>query len=218
MTVFIADDHKNMINSLKIITEFAFEKTVDLTFIESYNCEAAYHKIRESVQAKSKINLAILDFMMPPFYEKNIKNGGDICLLLKKEMPDCKVVINTGLLEDFVLFEIDQKVKPDALILKSDLGADDYINVLKQVIEGKKYRSEYVIEKVAKIWETEIFANEQNRSIVVLMANGYKIKEIADQIALSETAVNKRILKIKKTLNITEDTSILREVKRRGYI
>ena len=47
-------------------------------------------------------------------------------------MPSCKTLINTGVFEDFTLFEIDQKAKPDALTLKSDISTEEYINVCKK--------------------------------------------------------------------------------------
>ena len=75
-----------------------------------------------------------------------------------------------------------------------------------------------VLQKTHKMWEEEIFTKETNRKIVELISNGYKIKEIAEELSLSEVAIQKRIAKIKKGLNITDDTSILREVKRRGYL
>lgn len=218
MTILIADDHKNMLNSIKLISEFAFECEQEITFVECTNCQDAIEKTDYFLSKKRSFDLAILDYMMPPYFEKNILNGGEICLYLQKVMPSCKTLINTGLLEDFVLFEIDQKIKPDALILKSDLDADQFIEVIRDLISGKKFRSQYVLDKVSKLWESEIFINEQNRLIVLLISKGFKIKEIAQELALSETAINKRILKIKKTLDITDDTSILKEAKKRGYI
>lgn len=68
------------------------------------------------------------------------------------------------------------------------------------------------------MWTEDIFTQETNRKIVELISKGYKIKEIAVELSLSEAAIQKRIAKIKKALNITDDTSILREVKRRGYL
>ena len=47
----------------------------------------------------------------------------------------------------------------------------------------------------------------------------HKIKEIANALSLSEVAIQKRIVKIKETLQIKDsNTSILREAKRRGYV
>ena len=55
---------------------------------------------------------------MPSYTEEEINNGGDLCTYLKKVMPSCKTIINTGILEDFTLFEIDQKNKTRCLNFK----------------------------------------------------------------------------------------------------
>ena len=112
-----------------------------------------------------------------------------------------------------------KKIKPDALTLKSDLSVEDYIKVIQEIVQDKKFKSIYVTEKINEIWKHQTFAQEQNRKIVELLALGYKIKEIANALSLSEVAIQKRIVKIKETLEIKDsNTSILREAKRRGYV
>ena len=85
-------------------------------------------------------------------------------------------------------------------------------------MKGEKFRSYYVQEKIQQIWEKQIFTQEINRQIVKLLSAGYKINEIAETLSLSPIAIQKRIVKIKLGLDITDNTSILREVKRLGYI
>ena len=218
MNILIADDHFAMVASLKTIISFAFEEVENLVFIEAFNCEEAILKTHEFLLENKTFNLAVLDYIMPPFVEKQIANGGDLCSYIKKVMPSCKTLINTGVVEDFTLFEIDQIAKPDALTLKSDISTEEYINVCKKIMKGEKFRSYYVQEKIQQIWEQQTFAQEINRQIVKLLTEGYKINEIAETLSLSPIAIQKRIVKIKLALKITDNTSVLREVKRLGYI
>ena len=85
-------------------------------------------------------------------------------------------------------------------------------------MKGEKFRSYYVQEKIQQIWEQQTFTQEINRQIVKLLTEGYKINEIAKTLSLSPIAIQKRIVKIKLALKITDNTSVLREVKRLGYI
>lgn len=218
MRILIADDHQNMIDSLKTLLPFAFEGEKNVHIVESLNCTDAVLTIKKHAEADEPFDLAILDYSMPSNPEYEIFNGGDLCLFLRKKMPLCKSFFFTAHLEDFTVIDLDQRVKPDAIVIKSDVSGSELMNAIKEVVKGNKYKSTSVLQKTHKMWEEEIFTKETNRKIVALISNGYKIKEIAEELLLSEVAIQKRIAKIKKGLNITDDTSILREVKRRGYL
>ena len=218
MRVLITDDHQNMIDSLKTIITYAFEDEKNVHIVESLNCSEAILAIKKQAEANEPFDLAILDYSMPGNPEYEIFNGGDLCLFLREKMPTCKSFFFTAHLEDFTVMDLDQRVKPDAIVIKSDVSGSELMNAIKEVVKGNKYKSTTVLQKTHKMWEEEIFAKETNRKIVELINNGYKIKEIANELSLSEVAIQKRIAKIKKGLNITDDTSILREVKRRGYV
>lgn len=218
MRILIADDHQNMIDSLKTLLPFAFEGEKNVHIVESLNCTDAVLTIKKHAEADEPFDLAILDYSMPSNPEYEIFNGGDLCLFLRKKMPLCKSFFFTAHLEDFTVIDLDQRVKPDAIVIKSDVSGSELMNAIKEVVKGNKYKSTSVLQKTHKMWEEEIFTKETNRKIVALISNGYKIKEIAEELSLSEVAIQKRIAKIKKGLNITDDTSILREVKRRGYL
>ena len=218
MRILITDDHQNMIDSLKTMLTFAFEDEKKVDIIESLNCTDAILAIKNHAEANKPFDLAILDYSMPGNPEYEIFNGGDLCLFLREKMPLCKSFFFTAHLEDFTVIDLDQRVKPDAIVIKSDVSGSELMNAIKEVVKGNKYKSTTVLQKTHKMWEEEIFTKETNRKIVALISNGYKIKEIAEALSLSEVAIQKRIAKIKKGLNITDDTSILREVKRRGYL
>lgn len=176
MNILIVDDHTGYIESLKSIVSYAFEDVKNLEITKSLNCENAVQIIKHHVAINKTFDLAIIDYIMPPYNEEEINNGGDLCTYLKKVMPTCKTVINTGILEDFTLFEIDQKVKPDALTLKSDLSVEDYIKVMQEVMQGKKFKSLHVTEKINEIWKHQTFAQEQNRKIVEFISLGIQNK------------------------------------------
>ncbi|WP_408611237.1 LuxR C-terminal-related transcriptional regulator [Flavobacterium odoriferum] len=50
------------------------------------------------------------------------------------------------------------------------------------------------------------------------LAKGYKLKEIAQELDVSEITIKKRISKIRESLNLNEDDNILKEAKSRGYL
>ena len=64
----------------------------------------------------------------------------------------------------------------------------------------------------------QTFVNELNRKILQYLAKGYKLKEIAQELDVSEITIKKHISKIRESLNLNEDDNILKEAKSRGYL
>lgn len=218
MNILIADDHQLMIDSYKMILSFSDQLGDNINFIEANSCEEAYLKINKCIENNQKIDIAILDYSMPVFPEKNISNGADICVYLQNTMPSCKNMILTAIMENIILFEIILNVKPDAVVTKSDIDGNKFLEIIEILLSGKKYKSDFVSKQIEEIWENKAFVNEINRKILMYLSKGYKLKEIADELSVSEINIKKRISKIKQSLNLNEDDAILKEAKSRGYL
>ena len=218
MNILIADDHQLMIDSYKMILSFSDQLGDNINFIEASSCKEAYLKINQCIENNQQIDIAILDYSMPVFSEKNISNGADICNYLQNTMPNCKNMILTAIMENIILFEIILNVKPDSIVTKSDIDGNKFLEIIEILLSGKKYKSDFVSKQIEEIWESKTFVNEINRKILLYLSKGYKLKEIAEELSVSEINIKKRISKIKQSLNLDEDDAILKEAKSRGYL
>lgn len=217
MNIFIADDHQLIIEAYKsfLITS-EFENKVH--FIESNSCEEAFLKINNAKELGINIDLAIIDYIMPVYREKDILNGADVCKYLKNVYPDCKTIILTSIIENIFLFDIVQNISPDGIATKADINGEIFLEIIQNILSGNKYKSPFVIKQLEEIWENEVFIKEKNRIILQYLSKGYKIKEIAKELSISEITIKKRISKIKQSFELNEDENILKEAKSRGYI
>ena len=218
MNVLIADDHQLTIDAYKTILSFSLQLGDNINFIEANSCEEAYLKINQCIDNNLRIDLAILDYSMPVYSEKNILNGADVCIYLQKQMPSCINMILTSIMENIILFEIILNVKPHGIVTKSDIDGNKFLEIIEIVLSGKKYRSDFVSMQIEEICENKAFVNELNRKILQYLAKGYKLKEIAQELDVSEITIKKRISKIRGSLNLNEDDNILKEAKSRGYL
>lgn len=218
MNVLIADDHQITIDAYKTILSFSLQLGDNINFIEANSCEEAYLKINQCLDNNLRIDLAILDYSMPIYSEKNILNGADVCIYLQKQMPNCINMILTSIMENIILFEIILNVKPHGIVTKSDIDGNKFLEIIEILLSGKKYRSDFVSMQIEEIWENKAFVNELNRKILQYLAKGYKLKEIAQELDVSEITIKKRISKIRESLNLNEDDNILKEAKSRGYL
>lgn len=218
MNILIADDHQLTIDAYKTILPFSLQLGDNINFIEANSCQEAYLKINQCIENNVKIDLAILDYSMPVYSEKNILNGADVCIYLQKQMPNCINMILTSIMENIILFEIILNVKPHGIVTKSDIDGNKFIEIIEILLSGKKYRSDFVAKQIEEIWENKAFVNELNRKILQYLAKGYKLKEIAQELDVSEITIKKRISKIRESLNLNEDDNIFKEAKSRGYL
>ena len=218
MNVLIADDHQLTIDAYKTILSFSLQLGDNINFIEANSCEEAYLKINQCLDNNLRIDLAILDYSMPIYSEKNILNGADVCIYLQKQMPNCINMILTSIMENIILFEIILNVKPHGIVTKSDIDGNKFLEIIEILLSGKKYRSGFVSMQIEEIWENKAFVNELNRKILQYLSKGYKLKEIAQELDVSEITIKKRISKIRESLNLNEDDNILKEAKSRGYL
>ena len=218
MNVLIADDHQITIDAYKTILSFSPQLKDDINFIEANSCEEAYLKINQCFDNNLKIDLAILDYSMPIYSEKNILNGADVCIYLQNQMPNCINMILTSIMENIILFEIILNVKPHGIVTKSDIDGNKFLEIIEILLSGKKYRSDFVSMQIEEIWENKAFVNELNRKILQYLAKGYKLKEMAQELDVSEITIKKHISKIRESLNLNEGDNILKEAKSRGYL
>lgn len=218
MNVLIADDHQLTIDAYKTILSFSLQLGDNINFIEANSCEEAYLKINQCLDNNLRIDLAILDYSMPIYSEKNILNGADVCIYLQKQMPSCINMILTSIMGNIILFEIILNVKPHGIVTKSDIDGNKFLEIIEILLSGKKYRSGFVSMQIEEIWENKAFVNELNRKILQYLAKGYKLKEIAQELDVSEITIKKHISKIRESLNLNEDDNILKEAKSRGYL
>ena len=218
MNVLIADDHQLTIDAYKTILPFSLQLGDNINFIEANSCQEAYLKINQCLDNNLRIDLAILDYSMPIYSEKNILNGADVCIYLQKQMPSCINMILTSIMGNIILFEIILNVKPHGIVTKSDIDGNKFLEIIEILLSGKKYRSGFVSMQIEEIWENKAFVNELNRKILQYLAKGYKLKEIAQELDVSEITIKKRISKIRESLNLNEDDNIFKEAKSRGYL
>lgn len=218
MNIFIAEDHQLMIDAYKTILSFSDVIGANPVFIEVKSCEEAHIRITELTQQNVRIDLAILDYSMPAFNEKKITNGGDVCQYLRQLQPECKTLMVTSIIQNVILFDVLLTIKPDAIVTKHDIDGDKLLEIITLVLSGKNYKSDFINEQINEIWTCEAFVSDLNRRILHFLALGYKLKQIAEELSVSEITIKKRISKIKQSLDLKDDTAILKEAKLRGYI
>jgi DNA-binding NarL/FixJ family response regulator len=218
VNVLIIDDHpmtvEGYINCLQA-SPFGLYEPI---FTKAYNCEDAYFILTTSDSVKLSYDIAIIDKRLPSYEEKSIFSGSDLAILIREMMPNCKIIIITAHTEVVIVYDIAKKVRPDALIIKNDITAEKLQHVLMELMRGNQYQSPMVKKCINEIWKKELMIEDYNRQILMYLSKGFKIKELEIIIHLTTSAIQKRIIRMKKAFEVTDDTGLVKEAIKQGFI
>ena len=218
LKILMIDDHPSMIEGYKIIlsyNDFGYEiETTSAT-----DSKSAYEIITKTKKSNA-FNVVFLDYSLPAYGAKNIQNGKDLALVIKKRMPKAKIVILTSHTESILLYDIIRNVEPAGVLVKSDFSAEELLSAFQEIMEGKIYHSQTVKQTIKELTSKKIYLDSFNRQIISLIAQGINTKSIPNHINMSISAIEKRKVTIREYFLIPKgnDEDIIREAKRLGLI
>ena len=216
--ILVVDDHPMTVEGYINVLKSSNIDNVILNFEKAYDCESAYKSIVNAINIEKPFDLVILDYNLPSFEELKINTGGDLASYIRKNMYDSKIIMITAHTEILIVYEMLKKVHPEGLVIKKEVTAINLITIVKTVLNDNKYISPIVKTVIADIWKKEIMVEDFNRQILFYMSKGFRIKDIEDYIGLSTSAIQKRAILMKRVFDVNDNSSLIREAIKQGFI
>jgi len=210
------DDHPPIIEGYKSILTLN-PYGYDLNTTTAFSCEIAYKIITTT---KIPFDIVMVDITLPPYPEKGINSGEDLVILVKKYLPNTKVMVLTSHAESLVLYRILKECNPDGLLVKSDFLSDEFLIAFDTIVKGDTYHSISVKNLKTDLVPSTKYLDNYNRQIIILLAQGIQTKSLSERLNLSKSAIDKRKAIIKQYFGIEKgtDEDILREARKQGLI
>jgi DNA-binding NarL/FixJ family response regulator len=177
---------------------------------------------REAIRCveKFKPDLILTDLSMPRM------NGMEAIKEIKRDSPATKVLVLTvHKAEEYILATF--RAGANGYLLKDSTHAE-LVMAVKKVLSGKLYISPEISDKVIEgylegkktlkprtSWET---LTQREREILKLIAEGYKNKEIADDLCISVKTVEKHRANLMGKLNIHNVQALTAFAIERGLV
>ena len=196
LSIVLADDHTILRAGLRAL----------LTADPSFEIVGEARDGREAVRCVEKLgpDLLLMDLSMPRM------SGMDAIREIKKRYPDTKIIaLTVHKTEEYLLTTL--QAGADGFVLK-DATHDELIMAIKNVMVGKSYLSPGVSEKIIEgyldgkksnrslsSWES---LSQREREVLKLIAEGYKNKEIAEDLCISLKTVEKHRANLMKKLDL----------------
>lgn len=215
MNILLVDDHPMTVEGfMNVLLKVNFSKK-KAVFTKAHNCKDGYDSI---IRSSIPFEIAIIDQGLPSYPEQSIATGSDLALLIRKNMPDCKIIMVTAHSEVIIIYDIIKKVNPDGLINKNDISPDNLQLIVAEVIQGHQYHSQMVKSCIEEIWKKELLFDDYNRQILSYLSKGFKVKDLDEVVCLGDSAIQKRVIQMKNAFNVTDNTGLVKEAMKLGFI
>lgn len=178
--ILIADDHSAIRNGIRHILTPVYS---ELEFGEATDTSEVFRRLDES-----EWNLIILDINLPG------RSGLDVLKYLKEENNRIPVLVFSFHREEQVAL---RALKSGASgYLSKDAGDAELITAVKQLLSGRKYITHAISEQLIEQLQSpddvdphELLSGREFE-ILLLIAKGKSISEIADQLNLSSSTIH----------------------------
>ena len=210
--IVIAEDHTILREGLRAL----------LSLDPNYEIIGEAEDGRDAIRCVEKLmpDLLLIDLSMPRM------NGMEAIRDIKKRHPEIKIIaLTVHKTEEYILATLEAGA--DGYVLK-DATHNELMIAINSVLSGKPYLSPGVSEKViegylegrrtlkpSSAWET---LSQREREVLKLIAEGYKNKEIADDLCISIKTVEKHRSNLMKKLGLHNAAALTAFAIEKGLI
>jgi len=186
---------------------------------QATNCQEAFDKIKLARHNK-RLDLVFLDIRLRPSPDHKIQSGEDLGIMIRKNLPNTKIIVITSHDEAFRLNNILNTVQPEGFLVKSDIDFSDLIETIKKVMDEKNHFSHTVATLLKRNSLNKTTLGDVDIKLLHEISNGAKMKELVELLHLSKSGVEKRKRRIKEKFDDwhMSDRDMILAAKEKGFI
>lgn len=211
-TIVLAEDHAILRDGLKAI----LDRDPELHVV----CEAADGREALRCTADHQPDLLVLDLTMPR------TNGMEVLPEAKRVSPGTRVLVLTVHdSEEYVLSAL--RAGADGYVLK-DSGSSEFLRAVRVVLGGQRYLTSsvarYVVDAYLGAREPQLSKKGpegltiREREILKLVAEGYRNREMADYLCISEKTVEKHRASLMRKLQLDSVSGLVAYAVKKGLV
>jgi len=215
LRILLADDHDLIRQGLSVLIER--EPTWKVCGLAKTGPEAVNEAIR------LRPDIVVADFKLPGF------DGLEVTRRIKKNLPDCEVMLFTGSAESDELIREAFASGAKSFILKTDAGKF-LIDALKSLAEHKPFFTDKASAVIFARFSQQKIPSERNgdeagerlsageQAMVRLLAEGHSNESVAKKQRLSVRGVENKRAAIMRKLQLKSFADLVRYAVRNGII
>lgn len=209
--ILIVDDHQVILDSLKLLFKTIENIEVVATVNDSRNVLLYLDN--------QGVDIIISDLHMPYF------SGIDLCLKIKSKHPDTKIILLT-MAEDALHIREALRAGVNGYVLKK-VSKEELEKAIIQVMAGKKYYSDAVIEELANSPDDDLNNHKAENiekltcreiEILKLVTMEYSTGEIAEKLFISIPTVESHRSNLMKKLQVKSAIGMVKYALKHGLV
>ncbi len=218
----IIDDHTVTCKGYKYFFENAENAgsipSFDLTF--AHDCESAFKLINGINKQKAVFDLIFLDIQLPSYPMERIFSGEDIGLLVRSFSPLSKIIVQTSISDNHLLYNIFKNLNPEAIIIKGDLVEENFVTCIKEVLNDVPFYTKTFSKLLRNQFSQSYILDQDDRELLHLLNTGVPSKEIAHRLIWSSSKVEKRKRLLREKFGVDDKNvqSLLNAARRSGFL
>ncbi|WP_298900952.1 response regulator [uncultured Psychroserpens sp.] len=221
INVLIVEDEPLIASSLEAALKQISETNglIDFKIKSTNNCDSANEAIKRAIR-KNPFDLVLLDIGIPSSKDKQLLSGEDIGEELRKTFPEIKIIVFTSYTTNYRLNNILKSLNPEGFLLKSDVDFTKLIDAINAVIYDGPFYSKAILQLMRRHISNDFVLDQLDRQLIYQISRGAQIKDIAEVIPLSKSAIEYRKRNIKQLFDVEHgnDRDLLIKAEEHGYI
>ncbi len=216
----IIEDHQLIIDGYKRALKYVASKNnVVFTTHVAKNCDEADEEIKHALDTRI-IDLVFLDISLPPSSNGKLLSGDDLGIKLRNLFPRVKIIVSTHLSNNYRLVNILKNIKPDSLLLKSELDFQNLTDGILNVVNGIPFYSKPVLKLVRQHVSNDFNLDNIDRQMLYHLSQGTKTKELPEVIHLSIAGIERRKRRLNQIFNNEKktDKALITLAKEKGFL
>ena len=199
INILIADDHELIREGLKKI----LKKEPDMQVLgEAGNAQQVFELVKHH-----KLSIVLLDISMPG------PSGLDVLTELRRDYPRLPVLILSMHPED--RFAVRALKAGAAGYVTKDGAVAELVNAIRKVVDGGKYISPHLAEKLAEDLKKEEkplheTLSDREFQVMCMIASGKKTSEIAEELTLSVSTINTYRTRVLEKMDMATNVDLTR--------
>lgn len=211
--ILMVDDHQIIVEGYQQILDSLSPTDRSFVYETANTCDLAWEKIKNR-----PYDLVLLDLNFPVDTHQKIVSGEALAVKIRKEFPQVKIIILTGVSELIPLNHIIKKINPEGFLLKGETNSKEIYRCIDTLLDGNMYYSATVNRMLHSRFVNDLNLDDNDRKILEYLALGTKTKNLPNHIPLSLRSIEVRKKKLREIFDARDDETLLRNARTAGYL
>ncbi|MEL7270669.1 MAG: response regulator [Bacteroidota bacterium] len=179
--------------------------------------------------AKSKIDgaklsnsyeIVLLDLRLRDVQKKVTKDGEDLGVLIRRQLPGTKILVITSYDNHFRFHTVFQNISPEGFIIKQELNDEELKKAILNLFDDRNYYSGSVSKYLNGLASTKHKLDDIDRQLLNFLSDCLTTKEISKKLPLSQSGIEKRKRNLSKFFNLDDakTVSLVKAAKENGFL